>query len=176
MKHDTHFTLYFCCFLLRLDVCLSISFNGASFIHLLICVLFLWLLRWWEVMFNKGLVGFYLECRQLFGYKSTWKSEEMWWGQRRVQIMWRIRKKGRDKLTFFLSDSEQRKCQNLVTFGIPYKDDWHQLLPVCVRETGLCIPALCVCVCVCAGMTDMVNWKGQLVLVVWYRQADSRKM
>lgn len=68
--------------------------------------------------------------------------------------------KGWDKLTFFLSDSEQRECQNQVTFGIPYKDDWHQLyLHVCGRLG--CTYWLCVC----TGMIDMVNWKGQLVLV-----------
>lgn len=62
------------------------------------------------------------------------------------------RKKGRDG-TFF---------QNLVTFEILYWDDWHQLYLNVYEWVGC---ACCLCVCVHVDMIDMVNWKGQLLLV-----------
>lgn len=80
---------------------------------------------------------------------------------------WETKEKGWDNLTFFLLDVEQRECQNLVTFGILYKDDWHQLLSVRVWETC--------CVRVCGH-----DWHGELErstgASVLYRQTDSRKM
>lgn len=115
-------------------------------------------------MFNKGFVFhlflFFYPKHTVLGKNKpkVWRDGE--YKSYKCRRKSKRGQKGWDKLTFFLSDSEQRECQNQVTFGIPYKDDWHQLyLHVCGRLG--CTYWLCVC----TGMIDMVNWKGQLVLV-----------
>lgn len=175
--------LYLCCFFLRLNACLFITFQWWVFhesAHF--CVLFVWLMRWKEVMFNKRLVGFYLKCAfdccHLFGHTHTLNktkkhpkhnSKEIGNEERRVQIKQGNNKRRKTLLSedgrgtyeptsfFLLSTVSQVNTKNLMTFRSPCKNDWHQLLPLHIWEAGLCV---------CGGMIDIVNWKGQPVLVV----------
>lgn len=130
-------------------------------------------------MFNKGLAAL-LSQVHIWADWGICLGTNKGWDDTRVQIFikeWDKKKtteKSEDKQTFFLFfDSEQRECQNLVTFGILYNHDWQQLLPGRVWKTGPCKAAWC-------GDVWGHDWHCKLerstAAAILYRQPESGKI